>query len=400
MRIMVFNVGYSPNLGDGLLSECLQAELRRSDDVTVEMRDLAGRRAYGEGGEHRQLALKVLSWLPGALRQQAVGLVLNRRIARDLRPYWTESLKGVDAMVIGGGNLFADADLNFPLKIEAALRVAAEAGVPVAIHAVGVSDNWTARGSALFRGGIAAPRVVRVTVRDEASRRTWLKRVPAGTGPLPELALDPGLLTARHFPARQRRPGPSNAALGIVHPITLKYHAMGTDISSGMRGSMAAIAGELVRRGLRVTLFTNGSPEDEHFLSELAPSLIAAHGDAVSVAPRFAVPADLAGFVSSQDLVIAHRMHACIAAYAYGVPCVGLAWDPKLAAFFELTGRGDFVADPERQPAGAIADLAQRACAEGIDAARRDALEREAAEGVTTLVDALRQSRAPSSRPN
>lgn len=396
MRILVFNVGYSPNLGDGLLSECLQCELRQAGDVTVEMRDLAGRRAYGEGGEHRQLALRVLSWLPAALRQRAVELVLSRKIARDLRPYWRQSLEKADAMVIGGGNLFADADLNFPLKIEAALKVAAEVGVPVAVHAVGVSDNWSARGTRLFREGLAAARVVRVRVRDEASRQVWLKRVPAQTAPAPDLALDPGLLTARHFPARERQSGGRNVALGVVHPITLKYHAMGTDISGAMQASMTAIAGELVRRGLRVTLFTNGSPEDRHFLATLAPGLIASHRDAVSIAPRFATPSDLAGLISSHDLVIAHRMHACIAAYAYGVPCVGLAWDPKLQSFFDLTGRHDFVADPERLPAAALADLAERALAEGIDAAQRDRLEREAAAGIHDLAASLRGACAPA----
>lgn len=46
-RIVLFNVKYSPDLGDGLLSECLERELGRSlPGCEVVSIDLAGRTAY------------------------------------------------------------------------------------------------------------------------------------------------------------------------------------------------------------------------------------------------------------------------------------------------------------------------------------------------------------------
>ncbi len=388
MRIMVFNVGYSANLGDGLLSECLIAELRSISGAHVDMRDLAGRRGYGEGGKNRRLQLGVLAVLPAFVRQRLVETVLNRKVRADLHPYWSASLKGFDAIVIGGGNLFADADLNFPLKVRAALTAAAAADVPAAIHAVGVSKNWTSRGRQLFLEGLETAKVLKISVRDEASRAAWTSYVPPEIAPPAQIALDPGLLTARHFPRALAQD--DTVALGIVHPMTLRYHAIGTQISGGLREAMAGLAAELVGRGYKVRLFTNGSPEDEHFLSEIAPALVAQHGAAISIEPPFRRPADLANFVASKAMVIAHRMHACIAAYAYGVPCVGLAWDPKLAAFFDLSGRREFVADPAQTSPASIAGLAERALSDGIDETTRARLEREAGEGIASLFAALR----------
>ncbi|RYD26520.1 MAG: polysaccharide pyruvyl transferase family protein, partial [Lysobacteraceae bacterium] len=64
MRIVVFNVKYSPNLGDGLLSECLEEELRScGDDVSVVTVDIAGRTDYGTSGRNRRALLRILEAL-------------------------------------------------------------------------------------------------------------------------------------------------------------------------------------------------------------------------------------------------------------------------------------------------------------------------------------------------
>ena len=63
---------------------------------------------------------------------------------------------------------------------------------------------------------------------------------------------------------------------------------------------------------------------------------------------------------------MAHRMHACIAAYAYAKPHVGFAWDEKLRSFFNAVGRDEFVADAGRIPVCDLMGLADRALAEGV----------------------------------
>ena len=70
VKLFIFNVKYSPNLGDGLLSECLELELRRAiGRPEVVSLDLAGRDQYGPGSWRREFALTLLERLPARLRR-------------------------------------------------------------------------------------------------------------------------------------------------------------------------------------------------------------------------------------------------------------------------------------------------------------------------------------------
>lgn len=181
MRIVLFNVKYSANLGDGLLTECLEAELRRcSSNTSVTSIDLAGRRHYAQGGRYRRAALTVLQMLPAAARQFTAGLIVDRKVA-GMKKAWGQELATADAVVIGGGNLFSDADLNFPIKIYGAIGQVTAKSLPVGVFGVGVADNWSARGKHLFLTALAGARLVHVAVRDARSQSIW-KREFAGSG--------------------------------------------------------------------------------------------------------------------------------------------------------------------------------------------------------------------------
>jgi polysaccharide pyruvyl transferase WcaK-like protein len=131
-----------------------------------------------------------------------------------------------------------------------------------------------------------------------------------------------------------------------------------------------------------VFLFTNGSPEDEAYLTEAAPRLLASTDPAGSVAlvPRFTRPVELARFIATLDLLAAHRLHACIAAYSYGVPHIGFTWDAKLRSFFEAVGRVRFICGAVTTPAETVVALAEEAMRFGID-------QRERASVVTQTID-------------
>lgn len=49
-------------------------------------------------------------------------------------------------------------------------------------------------------------------------------------------------------------------------------------------------------------------------------------------------PQDLIGLLGAMDVVVGVRLHALICAAAQGVPCVGLAYDPKVSAFMTEFG--------------------------------------------------------------
>ena len=62
VRVGLLNVKFSPNLGDGLLAECMEKELAARGGVSkVVSIDLVGRLAYGQGGvRNRETAIRVL----------------------------------------------------------------------------------------------------------------------------------------------------------------------------------------------------------------------------------------------------------------------------------------------------------------------------------------------------
>ncbi len=144
----------------------------------------------------------------------------------------------------------------------------------------------------------------------------------------------------------------------------------------------------LIRKGFHAAIFTNGSPEDIAYLQKLRPRLAAVGGDAVSF-PVQRTPSELCAIISSLDVLVAYRMHAVIAAYSYGVPSVGLAWDRKLRSFMASVNREHFLCDVARASAEEAVGLACRATAEGIPEEDRKRVLREAWQGVGQLLDVL-----------
>jgi polysaccharide pyruvyl transferase WcaK-like protein len=375
MRVALLNLRYSPNLGDVLLCECLEFGLRQAiAGLDVLQIDITGRRDFAQGSSRRLAALAVLQRLPQAVRQRIARVVLGRSLRRTL-PYWQTELAAVDAAVLGGGNLLADADLNFPLKVAAVFGAVAAAGLPAAVHAVGVSDNWSRDGETLFRDALAGVRLVHAAVRDEQSKEIWVRRLgPAGIAQ-PQVVRDPGLLAAECYPVRAR-PATSDRRIGIcvTHPVALRYHAdERMPSASALTAWFVALVKALTQKGFATLLFTTGSPEDEAYLDRVMPMILSAAsppGSAERV-PSLAKAADLADFVSTLDLLMGHRLHACVAAYSYGIPHVGFTWDKKMQSFFDSVGRSRYICAAVSTSVADVVSLAEETLRNGIDAEER-----------------------------
>ena len=157
-KIRLFNVKFSPNLGDGLLSECLEealVDLGASRDTWSI--DLAERRAYGDEMMGRALIMSVLENMPGPVRRNFIRVPLAIKAARSWRPHYAEGLQGSDAVVIGGGNLISDIDLNFPTKLTLAVEESERLGLPIIVYASGVTSGWTKRGERMLRDAFSKP---------------------------------------------------------------------------------------------------------------------------------------------------------------------------------------------------------------------------------------------------
>ncbi|WPY96664.1 polysaccharide pyruvyl transferase family protein (plasmid) [Limimaricola variabilis] len=390
-RIRCFNARYSPNLGDGLLSECLEHQLialgAAPDTASI---DLAARGAYGDVMAGRGTIMAVLDALPGPARRAAVRLPLALQARRRWQPHYRAGLRGAEAVAIGGGNLLADLDLNFPTKLSLALGEARKRGLPAAIYACGMSGGWSATGLRMARRAFANGALKAVFLRDTASRDLWAELMQPHTGIAAEVVRDPGLLAARVFPAARPDPRPRPVAgIGLMSHLAIRYHAEAAPEADQLDDWFVGLGRALLDAGFDLRVFTNGSPEDVSYAARLRPRLAALAGPERIAFPTQRTPAELCGHIADLDVLVAYRLHAVIAATSYGVPAIGLAWDRKLASFLDSIGAGDRLLDVTRIAPGAAAERMVALARQPRDKAARQALLREAAEDVGRLYAAL-----------
>lgn len=343
MKITLLNVKYSQNLGDGIIAECFEHALRKAPAVShIQSCDLAGRLRYdGKGNQLRQITRTLLDRLPRVLRRTVSIAILKQMVSAKLRAHYVKQLDDIDIAVIGGGQLIADAELNFPLKVYEAAQTARDSGAALAVYGVGVGHSFSRRGQGLFDAAFE-PGLLSVQVRDERSAKRWLERFG---GDWVGHVWDPGLL-ARQVYDRPLRPRAlkKRMGIGITHPSTLDLHA------DRKRDRMSEkewisfyqqLIDYFIARNWTVELFTNGACGDQSFARKVYRNARATEG--LSLADRPKTPKELAHLISSFDALIAHRLHASVVAYSYGIPHVGLGWDTKMEGFFEATGREKFL---------------------------------------------------------
>lgn len=114
----------------------------------------------------------------------------------------------------------------------------------------------------------------------------------------------------------------------------------------------------------------------------VADRLAAEFPNAVRV-PDFTSPSDAKSYIASLDLLVAARMHACIAAFSAGVPVIPVAYSRKFAGLFE-----GVLHYPHMIPVKGLGTDA--ALARLLDAVeRRDALKGDMAVGTAGVENAL-----------
>lgn len=391
-RIRIFNVKYSPNLGDGLLSECLeQALIDCGADPDTWSVDLAARTSYGPGPSARTLQMQLLERLPSSVRSLAVRAPLAVQSRRRWAPHYDRSLEGADCVVIGGGNLLADLDLNFPTKISLALEAASRRRLPVFIYGCGVSAGWSRTGRELLRSAVRRGTVRKVWVRDERSRRIWNELIGREACLQASVTRDPGLLAAVRYRTAISRPRGGAAVIGInlTSPVAVRYHSRNAPQPAELDRWYVEFARVLLERGYRLAVFSNGSPEDREYTRKLRPRLEALAPSTRLSFPEPRSPAALTAVIRGCAAVAAFRMHAIIAAYSCGVPFLALAWDPKLEAFVRSVNLPRWLCSPKDISAPQAALKLGRAMEEGIPSGQRTTFLTEAKRGIEDLYGEL-----------
>lgn len=391
-RIRIFNVKYSPNLGDGLLSECLeQALIDCGADPDTWSVDLAARTAYGAGTPARALQMQLLDRLPGAVRNLAVRAPLALQGRRRWAPHYARSLEGAECVVVGGGNLIADLDLNFPTKLSLALAAASWRQLPVFIYACGVSSGWSRQGRALLESAVQRGTIRKVWVRDERSRELWNGLVGRDAGLEAVLARDPGLLAADRYAIAKRQPdgGGPVVGLNLTSPLAVRYHSRHAPSPALLDRWYLDFGRSVLNRGYRLSVFSNGSPEDREYIARLRPRFEALAADGRISFSQPAAPSELTALIAGFKAVAAFRMHTIIAAFSCGVPFLALSWDPKLEAFVRSVSLANWLCTPVSTSASNAVHKLVQAAERGVGADHRTKILGEARLGIENLYDEI-----------
>ncbi len=96
--------------------------------------------------------------------------------------------------------------------------------------------------------------------------------------------------------------------------------------------------------------------EDDRLVAERVSAQVGLP-DRVRQVPVGVSPSDRFAILGTADVVLGMRYHALVAALAAGVPCVGLAYDPKVRHLMDEAGCGDAVLKLEELDAGNLSAL-------------------------------------------
>lgn len=390
-RIAIVGVPFSSNVGDGVIADCLSWGLRTADEsLQVVKVDLAGRTAFvdtSESGVLKHVFTRVPVRLQPLLTYAHFGLLRRKK----LRQHFERALEGTTAMVLGGGNLIADVQLNFPIKI-AILSEALErsGGGTAQLYAVGVGGTWSDLGRRLFIGAMRRMGVSGVSVRDQRSVGLWGRYFTEPTGTVAAEVWDPGIIASDVWPQPVKQRTNKLVGIGVISQKALNLdsnsdvpHVASVDMYRDM-------VQRLFASGHDVLMFTNGSPEDEEALQEVrlmvAPSV---DKDRLTFAPRPRDAVDLAVTVSGCDAIVAHRLHALIVAHSYALPTVALEWDPKVNAFMAKAGRADYTVNVMGSDAGPALETLERSMRNAPAQDDVDAVKAEARQQMAALARAV-----------
>ena len=398
-EIFIASPMYSPNLGDGVIAECLSYQMSQlNPEIAPTWLDLSARTSFSTATSsvYRAALLDAAYKLPSSIRNKILSLYVERQISRRLSPLLNERVNGSGPIVIGGGQLLSDENLNFPLKLRRVVKVAEDRNVDFAIHSVGVSQNWSHQGRKYFEEILDSRKLQFLSVRDAQSRDNLvahMSRMSLTRSVDVEVFADPGIISSRvvkrDFSGHR---SPPHVGLCVMDPIAIKIHGAGVIGESRKKyiNRYEEICRKLVSLGFVVNLYTNGAPEDELFLRNIRDSeMNIFSSSSIFFLNRPDSPIDLIKMISSFDIVIAHRLHSNIIACSYGIPFVGLGWDKKMDAFFRASERIEFLLDGGMEDTSGIVDAAQNALDYPPNSDVVQRLIRNAELGVEQLLSSL-----------
>ncbi len=406
MKICLLNVKYSNNLGDGIIAECLESELTKAiPNSEVYSIDVGGREFYGDfgltsakengkGSSMREFAKWGFNHLPEGIKSILAIEISKIAMIKKMRPKWRPILEKSDMIVVGGGHLFGDDQLYFPLRINAATQELSHMNKPVAVYAVGVAKKLNRKALELFSVLTDNQNLFFVGVRDKESLNYWNGHFSRHVD---LVTRDPGLLANAVYEdkIKDSKAGVTEKLIGIniMHDRAIVKYSVARDTITPNEDLLFAVGMDLASKGHKITYFTNGATEDEAVKDKIKDRVRGSGKDFIgniAFVDRLMTPSELAVQISKLDVLVAHRLHANILSYSMKIPHVGLGWDAKMDSFFKSVDRYKYFLPSEGVTANQIVEKTLETLAEGVNEDVHAKVVAEARQDLTGLANRIK----------
>ncbi len=337
-KVLIIGEKYSDNLGDPIIADCISFAIRRHlPDVDVKTADFSMRTSISIGAQPRSdNSTQSMNVLYRRFKR-LIGWFLFR--GKKYVCHFKQKVDSSDLVIIGGGQLFLDTELNFPIKLFFLQRALSDK-VPSVVYACGVAKSASFLGKVLMRAFAKKIRAESFYVRDAQSvfnAASVLKFKTANP------IVDPAFIVSDVFPVKKSDIAAERTVVGInvmdAGTLCRIHRTLSQDM---LEVFWHKVISYFISKGFDVVLHTNGAKEDNDFLNEIYANYVS------DTRVSLAVPTnseELCSIISSCDFLVAFRLHAQIIAYSYGIQTIGFAWDSKVRSFSEIIGRENFFLD-------------------------------------------------------
>ncbi|RCJ22323.1 hypothetical protein A6770_29930 [Nostoc minutum NIES-26] len=379
-KIVICGEVFSNNVGDAVIAETFSYLIKNSiPSVKVDFLDLSLREKLDKyiiveeeipSIDTSKTSLKFFIW-------KLIVKIFSHRGATTLwwffkwKPQryrlYKHKLEGASVLIIGGGQLLADNNFDFPLKIYGVSQCAKKLGLPFYFYGCGVSYHWSRLATFLFSQALS--NATSITVRDIESLNRLSKRMP---GILTKLSASHDIATCcAEAYGIHRKENSQYIGLGVAEPDVLKRHSkeLIQDLftQTKLLQFWIDIAHELINRKLQFKFFTNGSPNDQLFAETIVDSLVESRDRSDILLPRPTNGKALVKTISNFRGIVAFRLHACIVAYSLGIPVIGIKWDDKLESFFKESKQENYCFEASSITPAKLVDSIVDTISKGVD---------------------------------
>lgn len=325
MNFLLVGAAYSDNLGDGAICQTMRHILSQYGDVILY--DIYGRSDYPQHSQINVSNVKKRYYKSRTeliIRKTALSLGVwpnlkstERKLAEaDRKLKEIAETNRTDAIVFAGGALFKGVFLNYINQV----LINNTGKAPVFFHSCGIDAGMKPIEWRYLKQLLEDRSVKRISLRDGLP--LFRRKI---TGIDAYDSMDPAVLANSVYPGASERNG---IGLGIM-----LCHHIGFGTQVRFWKNLISLFRD---SGLNWKLFTNGSFEDQAFAEYIVQ---ASHMPPEVLVSRPQRPEELYFTISGFEHIISMRLHSIILSYASSTPAIAIAWDDKVRAFCQKTGR-------------------------------------------------------------